>query len=91
MFCFGFLRIFGEKSQKSKRENLGKHGLLRHSVGNLRLGVALRRSVGCLATARLRCPKGYPSGMPRRSKATPRRRPMPQRSSAMSRRSYCTP
>ena len=33
MFCFEFLRIFGEKSQKSKRENMGKHGLLRRSVG----------------------------------------------------------
>ena len=29
---FGFLKIFGEKSQKSKRENLGKNGLLRRDV-----------------------------------------------------------
>ena len=28
MICLEFLRIFGEKSQKSKRENLGKHELL---------------------------------------------------------------
>ena len=47
MFCFGFLRIFGEKSQKIKRENLGKHGLLHNSVGNPRRGVALCCSVGC--------------------------------------------
>ena len=33
MFCFEFLRIFGEKLQKSKRENLGKHGLLRRGLG----------------------------------------------------------
>ena len=35
MFCFGFLRIFREKSQKSKRENLGKKGLLRHGVATV--------------------------------------------------------
>ena len=47
MFCFGFLRIFIEKYQKSKRENLDKHGLLCRSVGNPRCGVSLHHSVGC--------------------------------------------
>ena len=40
MFCFEILSDFWRKSQKG-RENLGKHGLLRRSVGNP------RRSMGC--------------------------------------------
>ena len=64
MFCFRFLRIFGQKSQKSKRENLGKHGLLRRSVGNPRRGVALRRRVGCPHCGEAGVPKWHPSGMP---------------------------
>ena len=44
--------IFGENRKKEKK--LGKHGSIRLSVGHPRRDVALRRSVGCLATARLR-------------------------------------
>ena len=90
MFCFEFLRIFGEKSQKSKRENMGKHRLLRRSVGNPRLGVALRHSVGC-PRRRVGCPhhgedgvpKWHPLGTPRHSFATSQRRATP-------RWSYCS-
>ena len=53
MFCFEILRIFGEKSQKSKLENLG-------TSGSPRCDVDLRRSVGCLAAARPRCQIGTP-------------------------------
>ena len=60
MFCFGFLRIFGEKSQKRKRENLGKHGLLRCSVGNPCRGVALRHSMGCPSHGEAEMPKRAP-------------------------------
>ena len=67
MFCFEFLRIFREKSQKSKRENLGKHGLLRRSVGNPRRSVALRRSVGCPHRGEAEVPKWHPLGTPRSS------------------------
>ena len=49
-------------------KNLGI-GLLRRSVGNPSRGVALRRSVGCLVEARLRCSKGHPLGTLRRSLA----------------------
>ena len=83
MFCFEFLRIFGEKSQKSKRENLGKHGLLRHSVGNPRRDVALRCNMGCPQHSKAGVPKWHPSGTPQHSFATPQRR-------ATSRRSYCS-
>ena len=65
---FGFLRIFGEKSQKSKRENLGKNELLSHSVGNPHHGVALRRNVGCPHRGEAGMPKWHPSGTLRRSK-----------------------
>ena len=41
MICFWFLRIFGEKSQKSKLEKSGHIGLLRRSVGNRHRGVDL--------------------------------------------------
>ena len=47
MFCFEILRIFREKSRKSKIWKSGHFGLL-------------RRSVGCLAAARLRCQNGTP-------------------------------
>ena len=53
MFCFEILRIFGEKSQKSKLKNLG-------TSGSPCCGVDLRRSVGCLAAARPRCQNGSP-------------------------------
>ena len=54
MICFGFLRIFGEKTQKCKLKNLGTSRLLRHSVGNPCCGVDLCHNVGCLAAARPR-------------------------------------
>ena len=49
MFFFEFLRIFGDKSQKSRRENLGKHRILRRSIGN--------PSVGCPSHGEARVPK----------------------------------
>ena len=64
MICFEFLRIFGEKSQNSKRENLGKHELLRRSVGNPRLGIALRLSIGCPRLSEAEVTKWHPSGTP---------------------------
>ena len=70
MICrvsFRFLRIFGEKSQKSKRENLGKNRLLSHSVGNPHRGVALLRSVGCPRHGEAEVPKWNPLGTPRLS------------------------
>ena len=60
MFCFEFLRIFGEKSQISKRENLGKHEPLRRSVGNPRRGVAYAVAWDALAAARPGCQNGTP-------------------------------
>ena len=65
MFCFEILRIFGEKSQKRKTKNLGKKGLVRCSVGNPRRGVAVLRR------GEAEVQKWHPSGMPRRSSATP--------------------
>ena len=61
MFCFGFLRIFGGKSQKGgkKWKSRQKIGLLRHSVGNPRRGVDLLRNEAGV-------PKGHPWGMPQR-------------------------
>ena len=55
---FGFLKIFGEKLQKSKRENLGKKGLLHR-------GVALRYSVGCPCHDEAEVPKWHPSSTTR--------------------------
>ena len=88
-----------------KRGKLGIIGLLCRSVGNPRRGVGvdprrgvgvdprrgvdLHQGVGYLVVARPMCQKWHPSGTPRRSKATPWRRPMSQRSSAMPQRSYC--
>ena len=85
MFCFEFLRILEKNRKKGKPENLGKYGLPcpslgypRPSVGNPRRGIALRRNVGCLASARSRCPKGHPSGTLQRSGATPQQRVTPR-------------
>ena len=39
MFCFKILRIFGEKSQKSKNWKSGHFEFLRRSVGNPCCGV----------------------------------------------------
>ena len=58
MFCFG---IFLRKSHKRRKlQNLGKKGLLRHSVGNPHRGVDLCQGMGCLAAARPRCRNGTP-------------------------------
>ena len=54
MICFEILSDFKRKSQKREIGKFCIFGFLRHSVGNPRRGVALRRSVGCLATARPR-------------------------------------
>ena len=65
MLCFVVLRIFGgnRKSAKKKKERkLGKHGLLRRSVGNPRRGVALRHSVGCPRRGKAEVPKWHPLG-----------------------------
>ena len=79
MICFEFLRILEKNRKKGKPEILGKHGLLHCRVGNPRCDVKLRRNVGCLVTARPRCPKGHSSGTLRRSFATPRCRHCSQR------------
>ena len=55
MFCFEILRIFGEKSQKSKNWISGHIELLCHSVGNPRRSVDPRHGMGSLAAARPRC------------------------------------
>ena len=74
---------FWRKSQKGgKLEKSWQIGLLRCSVGNPRRGVDLRQGVGTLAVARPGSQKWHPSGTPRHSFATPRRRAMLQRSSA---------
>ena len=67
-----------------KLENLGIFRLLRHSARNLSRGIDLRQGVGhpCLSEAKV--PKWHPSGTSNCSKATP------QRSSATSKRSYCS-
>ena len=97
MFCFEFLRIFGEKSQNSKRENMDKHELLCRSVGNPRRSVALRHSVGC-PCRNMGCPhrgeagepKWHPSGTPRHSFATSQRRATPLRSYCSQRANFWT-
>ena len=95
MFCFEFLRIFGEKLQKSKRENMGKHGLLCRSVGNPCRGVALRHDVGCPRhgvgcphRGEVGVPKWNPSGTPWHSFATSQRRATPQRSCCSQRANF---
>ena len=67
MFCSEILSDFGKNRKREKLEKPGHFGFLRLNVGNPRRGVALRRSVGCLAPARPRCPKRHPSGTPRLS------------------------
>ena len=83
MFCFGFLRIFGKKSQKSKKKILGTSGFYTTAWD------------ACHGKAEV--PKMEPSDMPQRSFATPRQRAIlqcrsatPQRSSSTSRRRYCS-
>ena len=68
MICFEILSDFLRKSQKGK---LGKHELLRCSVGNPCRGVALRRSVGCPRSREVGVLKWHPSGTLQRSFATP--------------------
>ena len=60
MFCFGILRIFGEKSKKSKNWKSGHFELLCRSVGNPRHGVDLLQGMGCLTAARPRYQNGTP-------------------------------
>ena len=60
MICFGILRVFGEKSQKSKNWKSGHIGLLHRNAGNPSRGVDLRQGVGCLSAARPRCQNGTP-------------------------------
>ena len=67
MIFFEFLRILEKNRKKGKPENLGKHGLLRRSVGNPRCGVALCRSVGCPRHSEAEVPKWHLSGTLRRS------------------------
>ena len=51
------------KNRKNEqREKLGKNRPLRRCEGHPRHGVALRRTEGCLAAARLEGQKGHPSG-----------------------------
>ena len=90
MFCFEILVNFGEKLKKGEPEKSGQNWLLSRSVGNLRRGVVLCHSVGCIVAARPKCPKGHPSGTPRLSFAKPIRRATSRRCSATSRRSYCS-
>ena len=64
-FCFGILRIFGEKSQKYKNwKNLGIIGLIRLSVRNPRRGVDLRQGVGYPHRGKAQVPKWHPLGTP---------------------------
>ena len=51
MICFRILRIFGEKSQKSKNWKFGLIGLLCCGLGNPRHDVDIRQGMGCLAAA----------------------------------------
>ena len=84
MICYEFLRILEKNRKKGKLENLGKHGLLRHNIGNPRSDLDIRHSVVCLSMARSRFPKKHPSSTPRHSFATPKH------SSATPRRRYCS-
>ena len=59
MFYFETLRIFGEKSQKSKNWKSWQIELLRRNVGNPRHGVDLCQGVGSLIVARPRCQKWH--------------------------------
>ena len=83
---FGFWGDFWRKNARRKPEKSGQNGLLCRSVGNPRHGVNLRRSMGCLAAMRPRCPKGHPFGMQRHSFAMSRWRATSQHSSATSQR-----
>ena len=60
IFFFEFLRILEKNRKKKKLGNLGKHGLLRYSVGNPRRSVALCRSVGCHHHSEVGVPKWHP-------------------------------
>ena len=74
MFCFRIFQDFWRKSQKGRKlENLGKIGLLRHSVRNPRRNVDLRQGVGYPRHDEAEVPKWNPSGTPQRSISTPRR------------------
>ena len=61
MICFGFLMIFGEKSQKSKLGKSGHIGLLRRSVEKPTPQLEMPHR------GKAKGPKWHPSGTPRRS------------------------
>ena len=81
MICFEILSVFLRKLQKGK---LGKHELLRCSVGNPCRGITLRHRVGCPYRGEAGVPKWHPSGTLQRSFA------MPQHSNATLQRRHCS-
>ena len=62
MICFEFLRILEKNRKNGKPKNLGKHGLLRRSLGNPRRSVAPCRSVGYPHRGEAEVPKMAPVG-----------------------------
>ena len=83
MICFGILRIFGKKSQRSKLEIWAYRAPTpQHREPTSRRRPKPRR--GMPHREEVKVPKWHPSGTLRRSKATP------QRSSVMPRCSYCS-
>ena len=89
MICFGFLRIFGEKSQK-RNWKIWAHWA---PTPQRREPTPRRRPTpqrGMPRHGEAEVPKWHPSGTPRRRKVTSRRRPTPQFSSATPQRSYCS-
>ena len=60
MICFGILRIFGEKLQKSKNWKSGHIGLLRCSVGNPCRGVDLCQGLRYPRHGKAEVPKWHP-------------------------------
>ena len=79
MFCFETLRIFGEKSLKSKAGNLGYQA----PTPQRREPTPWRRPTprrGMPLHGEAKLPKWHPLGTPRCSSATQRRRPTPRRS-----------
>ena len=60
MFCFGILRIFGEKSQHSKNWKIWAYRVPTPQRREPHHGVDLRQGVGYLTAARTRCQNGTP-------------------------------
>ena len=90
MFCFGILRIFGGNHKKRKTRKSGKNQapMSQRREPTPRRRPTPRRGIPHRDEAEV--PKWHPSGMPRRSKATPWRRSTPKHSSATPRRGYCS-